>query len=240
MIDDGEWTSSLVGGINRGDNAGLHIIYSGTVAGAREGAMRGNAVGVAASLNSYSRSADYSEAGRVTAELLTAIVATPGLKTALKGKVVNVNVPNLGKEDIKGVKLTQPGVSCTTADWVRVAGEDTATAAAAAATDAAFGDGIVELPIPLDGALEDTDWCKGKRWFRNKPGKGHFHVPRSPLTVHAPPTAFHSLAAFIIFADLFQFSTLSPPTNIRPACSALLNPTPASGVHTSQRWSIHH
>ena len=54
---NGQWTS-LVGGINRGDNAGLHVIYSGTVAGAREGAMRGNAVGVAASLNSYSRSAD--------------------------------------------------------------------------------------------------------------------------------------------------------------------------------------
>jgi 5'-nucleotidase len=55
----------VVSGINRGDNAGLHVIYSGTVAGAREGAMRGNAVGIAASLCSYSRTADYSEVGGV-------------------------------------------------------------------------------------------------------------------------------------------------------------------------------
>jgi 5'-nucleotidase len=63
-------------------------------------------------------------------------------------------------------------VSCTTPDWVRVAGESPpAAAAAAAATDAAFGDGIVELTIPLHGALDHVDdWCKGKRWFQNKPG----------------------------------------------------------------------
>ena len=52
----------IVSGINRGDNLGLHVVYSGTVAGAREGAMRTGAVGVAVSLDSYSRSADYSEA----------------------------------------------------------------------------------------------------------------------------------------------------------------------------------
>lgn len=109
----------------------------------------------------------YIQAGRLTAELLTAVATIPGLKAELKGKVINVNVPNLAKDDIKGVKLTHPGVSCTTPDWVRVAGDVTA---AAAITDAAFGDGIVELPIPLDGALEDADWSKGKRWFRNKPG----------------------------------------------------------------------
>jgi len=69
---------------------------------------------------------------------------------------------------IRGVKLTQPGVSCTQPDWVRVAGKD--FDGVIAATDAPFGDGIVELPIPLEGALDDDDWSKGKRWFRNKPG----------------------------------------------------------------------
>ena len=52
----------IVSGVNRGDNLGLHVVYSGTVAGAREGAMRTGAVGVAVSLDSYNRSADYSEA----------------------------------------------------------------------------------------------------------------------------------------------------------------------------------
>jgi len=64
--------------LHRGDNAGLHLVYSGTVAAAREGAIRGHAVGIAVSLNTYSRSADYAEAGRLTADLVTAIAATPG------------------------------------------------------------------------------------------------------------------------------------------------------------------
>ena len=68
----------VVSGINRGDNAGLHLIYSGTVGGAREGAVKG-AVGIAASLNSHSRSADYSETGRFVAELVTAVASAPKL-----------------------------------------------------------------------------------------------------------------------------------------------------------------
>ena len=43
----------IVSGINRGDNLGLHVVYSGTVAGAREGAMRTGAVGVAVSLAAF-------------------------------------------------------------------------------------------------------------------------------------------------------------------------------------------
>ena len=40
-----------------------------------------------------------------------------------------------------------------------------------AGADADFADGASELPIPVDGALdEDAAWVKGKRWFRNKPG----------------------------------------------------------------------
>lgn len=151
----------------------MHVVYSGTVAGAREGAMRCNAVGVSASLCSYSRSADYTEAGRLTADLVARISQSPSLTAALRGKVINVNVPHLSREDIKGVKLTQPGVSCTQADWVRVPEPEPASesnAPTVPASDAAFGDGIVELPIPLGGAMEDADWCKGKRWFRNKPG----------------------------------------------------------------------
>ena len=105
----------IVSGINRGDNLGLHVVYSGTVAGAREGAMRTGAVGVAVSLDSYSRTADYSEAARLTAELVTSIHDAPGLTETLRGCVLNVNVPNLPRTHIKGVKLTTPGLSCTQA-----------------------------------------------------------------------------------------------------------------------------
>ena len=59
-------------------------------------------------------------------------------------------------------------MSCTQCDWVRVAGE---VARDVTDADADFPDGVSELPIPADGALdEDAKWVKGKRWFRNKPG----------------------------------------------------------------------
>ena len=162
----------VISGINRGDNAGLHVVYSGTVAGAREGAMRVDAVGIAVSLCSYSRSADYAAAAECAAELAAEIVDAPALARALRGRVLNVNVPALPRRDIRGVKLTRPGVSCTQADWVRVAraGEGEGEGEGENA-DADFADGASELPIPVDGALdEDAAWVKGKRWFRNKPG----------------------------------------------------------------------
>ena len=78
-------------------------------------------IGVAASLDSHSRSADYTEAGRLTVELVTAIADAPRLAATLRGRVLNLNVPNMSRASIKGVKLNQPGVSCTQPDWVRVA-----------------------------------------------------------------------------------------------------------------------
>ena len=173
----------IVSGINRGDNLGLHVVYSGTVAGAREGAMRTGAVGVAVSLDSYSRTADYSEAARLTAELVTSIHDAPGLTETLRGCVLNVNVPNLPRTHIKGVKLTTPGLSCTQSEWVRVPGtgeeEEDETRGPDSDSDGdwrhdgAFADGVEEIPIPdaREGlAGGDDAWESGTRWFRNKPG----------------------------------------------------------------------
>lgn len=81
----------VVSGVNRGDNAGLHVIYSGTVAGAREGAMRGNAVGVAVSLNSYSRSADYSEVGLIL--FVHGIIIACALRMAASDRRVQHSFP---------------------------------------------------------------------------------------------------------------------------------------------------
>lgn len=183
----------IVSGINRGDNLGLHVVYSGTVAGAREGAMRTGAVGVAVSLDSYSRTADYSEAARLTAELVTSIHDAPGLTETLRGCVLNVNVPNLPRERIEGVKLTKPGSSCTQAEWVRVPGtrdadgnDDGSDGSDGTLNrgpdsdsdgdwrhDGDFADGVDELPIADAGeglVAGDDAWESGTRWFRNKPG----------------------------------------------------------------------
>ncbi len=39
-LKQGKEFDLVVSGINRGDNAGLHVIYSGTVGAAREGACK--------------------------------------------------------------------------------------------------------------------------------------------------------------------------------------------------------
>ena len=77
----------IVSGVNRGDNLGLHVVYSGTVAGAREGAMRTGAVGVAVSLDSYSRSADYSEAVSLFSIFVRAIRLTACVFCLFTGSV---------------------------------------------------------------------------------------------------------------------------------------------------------
>ena len=106
----------VISGINRGDNLGLHVVYSGTVAGAREGAMRVDAVGIAISLCSYSRSADYAAAAaECAAELAAEIADAPALARALRGRVLTVNVPAVPRRDIRGIKLTRPGVELRSA-----------------------------------------------------------------------------------------------------------------------------
>lgn len=123
----------VVSGVNRGENCGRHVVYSGTVAAAREGAMRADAVGVAVSLDSYKRDACYDHAAALCARIVETILLGEDegatLQT-LRGKVLNVNVPaETETYDSKNAKSTNAmiplratavGASCTRARWVAV------------------------------------------------------------------------------------------------------------------------
>ena len=124
----------VVSGVNRGENCGRHVVYSGTVAAAREGAMRADAVGVAVSLDSYKRDACYDHAAALCARIVETILLGEDegatLQT-LRGKVLNVNVPaetetddskNAKSKDENAIPLraTAVGASCTRARWVAV------------------------------------------------------------------------------------------------------------------------
>ena len=121
----------VVSGVNRGENCGRHVVYSGTVAAAREGAMRADAVGVAVSLDSYARDACYDHAAATCAHIVEAILLGEddgATLRALRGKVLNVNVPAETKTSSKNAKgknafplrATAVGASCTRARWVAV------------------------------------------------------------------------------------------------------------------------
>jgi 5'-nucleotidase len=96
----------VVSGINRGANLGQDLYYSGTVAAAREAAFH-NVPSIAVSLvfNSVIEEHRYEVAANFIKKALEA-----GLhKHCAPYTLINVNVPNLPMEEIRGVKLTQIG-----------------------------------------------------------------------------------------------------------------------------------
>lgn len=95
----------LLSGINHGSNTAINIIYSGTVSAATEGTILG-IPSIAVSLTTY-QEADFSYAAKFAARLARMVVAN-GLP---RGTLLNVNVPALAEEKIRGVKVTRQGES---------------------------------------------------------------------------------------------------------------------------------
>jgi 5'-nucleotidase len=95
----------VLSGINNGSNTAINIIYSGTVSAAREAAIM-DLPAIAISQTSHDAK-DFSYAAQIASKL-TKKVLKEGLT---KGTLLNVNVPNLPKEEIAGILLTQQGKS---------------------------------------------------------------------------------------------------------------------------------
>lgn len=94
----------VVSGINSGANLGDDTLYSGTVAAAMEGRFLGLPA-IAVSL--AGRKAKYFDtAGKIAAELVSKLQLRPLPNDIL----LNVNVPDVPIEDLKGVRATHLGV----------------------------------------------------------------------------------------------------------------------------------
>lgn len=93
----------VVSGINRGANTGHNIIYSGTVSAATEGAILG-IPSVALSLE-WSEEPDFQPAAEIGLEVVRKVVDR-GLP---EGVLLNVNVPALPREQIRGMRVTEQG-----------------------------------------------------------------------------------------------------------------------------------
>ncbi|MCD4652644.1 5'/3'-nucleotidase SurE [bacterium] len=89
----------VISGINSGANTGINVFYSGTVAGALEATFV-NVPAIAISINSFNPE-NYSSAARIAAELVGRFKhdAFPG------NVVLNVNVPDVGFDAIKGIRI---------------------------------------------------------------------------------------------------------------------------------------
>jgi 5'-nucleotidase len=96
----------VVSGINHGRNTAVNVIYSGTVSAATEATVL-DVPAIAISLASYHSKGDFSGAADFI-KRFAPYVASQGLP---KGTLLNVNVPALPPEEIKGMVYTRQGKS---------------------------------------------------------------------------------------------------------------------------------
>jgi 5'-nucleotidase len=127
----------VVSGINRGENLGTVTFYSATVGAAREAALLGLP---AIAVNLAGRKGmEYTAAAGIMADIVRAV----GKDGIPKGTFLNVNIPALSPDKIKGVRITRQdtrapleffekavipeGVTIYTPSWKHLepAGEDT-------------------------------------------------------------------------------------------------------------------
>ncbi|MGD8782061.1 MAG: 5'/3'-nucleotidase SurE [Ignavibacteria bacterium] len=95
----------VISGINLGSNTAINIIYSGTVSAAREAAIM-DVPALAVSVTNH-QATHFEYACLVAKELVKKVVKS-SLPT---GTLLNINVPDLPKEEIKGTLITKQGKS---------------------------------------------------------------------------------------------------------------------------------
>ncbi len=93
----------VVSGVNQGANLGDEVLYSGTVSAAMEAVLNG-VPGIAVSLDAW-EGGDFRVPARFAAHLVARLLER-GLPRNL---LLNVNVPNLPPEGIRGVQVTRLG-----------------------------------------------------------------------------------------------------------------------------------
>jgi 5'-nucleotidase len=90
----------VVSGINHGANSSINVIYSGTMSAAVEAGVEGlQAIGF--SLLDFSWDADFLQAKKHIQNIVKKVLENP----LPKGIVLNVNIPKLKEEEIKGIRV---------------------------------------------------------------------------------------------------------------------------------------
>lgn len=92
----------VVSGINHGSNTGINTLYSGTVSAATEGMLAG-IPSIAVSITEHSYDVDTEPSAEIAAKIAEKILET-GLP---KGTLLSVNVPNIPKSEINGIRITE-------------------------------------------------------------------------------------------------------------------------------------
>ena len=104
----------LLSGINHGSNSSSSVVYSGTMAVAIEGCI--NQIPSAGfSLLDYDPDADFSTASKIAAKIIENIIE----KGLPEGVCLNVNIPSVSHQEIKGIKICRQTKGMWKEEFVR-------------------------------------------------------------------------------------------------------------------------
>lgn len=106
VILNGRKADLCVSGINHGSNASINILYSGTMSAAMEASLEG-IPSIGFSLLDFSWKADF-EAAKSYLKAIILQVLENGMKNT---KLLNVNIPKLTEQEIKGIKVCRQSKS---------------------------------------------------------------------------------------------------------------------------------
>lgn len=95
----------VVAGINNGANLGDDVLYSGTVAAATEGRFLGFPAIAISLVKGNSGCTHYNTAAKITTNIIQKLIKTP----LAKDTILNINVPDLPYNKIKGYQITRLG-----------------------------------------------------------------------------------------------------------------------------------
>jgi 5'-nucleotidase len=105
----------VVSGINDGANLGDDVLYSGTVAAAIEGRFLGLPTIAVSLVVGSSTGPHFATAARIARELVLRVMARP----LHRSMILNVNVPDLPYEELRGIEVTRLGHRHRAEDAVR-------------------------------------------------------------------------------------------------------------------------
>ncbi|HPD33573.1 MAG TPA: 5'/3'-nucleotidase SurE [Bacteroidota bacterium] len=102
-----ERPAMVVSGINHGQNTSINILYSGTVSAVTEGMLFG-IPSIAFSYCDHNWNIDMNDIGEIARQIVEVALHNKFIQEN-KSVLLNVNIPNIPRENIKGIKITRVG-----------------------------------------------------------------------------------------------------------------------------------
>ncbi len=96
----------VVSGLNAGSNAGINVLYSGTVAAAIEAAFYGR-ISIAVSLEYTKPKLDFPRAAGLARHVIEQIMA----RRPADGSLFNVNIPSLDRGPVRGIRTVPQNIA---------------------------------------------------------------------------------------------------------------------------------